>query len=122
MDPRGDGGGPPVTGAVRDLYAARFDEREASAKDAVWREIARYLQRYVDARRCSTSACDRGDFVRWVRAENVGHRHPRHAGGTARRRAVHPGRRARARAVVPDGYFGTVFMSNYLEHLEPATT
>ena len=30
-----------------ELYDARFDEREVSAKDAVWREIVAYLQRHA---------------------------------------------------------------------------
>ena len=38
-----------MTRLLPDIYDARFDEREVSAKDAVWREIVRYLQRYVDS-------------------------------------------------------------------------
>ena len=31
--------------SLPELYDARFDEREVSAKDAVWREIVRFIQR-----------------------------------------------------------------------------
>ena len=51
-----------------ELYDARFDEREVSAKDAVWREIVAFLQRFVDPEAPILDlACDRGHFIRWVR-------------------------------------------------------
>ena len=50
-----------------ELYDARFDEREVSAKDAVWREIVRFLQRYIDRDTPVLDiACDRGHFIRWA--------------------------------------------------------
>lgn len=103
-----------------ELYDARFDEREVSAKDAVWREIVAFLQRFVDPDAPILDlACDRGHFIRWV-------------GGTERwatdirdMRAALPEDVRFVQAsgldlttVIPNGYFGTVFMSNYLEHLE----
>ena len=55
-----------MTRAQPDLYDARFNEREISAKDAVWREIVRYLERWIDpAQPVLDVACDRGHFVRW---------------------------------------------------------
>ena len=52
-----------------ELYEARFDEREVSAKQGVWDEIARYLQRYVDpAKPVLDLACDRGHFIRPIKA------------------------------------------------------
>ena len=49
-----------------ELYDARFNEREVSAKAAVWREIVRYLQRYVDPLAPVLDiGCDRGHFIRW---------------------------------------------------------
>ena len=52
-----------------ELYDSRFDEREVSARDAVWREIVGYLQRYVDRDAPVLDiACDRGHFIRWVAA------------------------------------------------------
>ena len=103
-----------------ELYDARFDEREVSAKDAVWREIVAYLQRYIDpAAPVLDVACDRGHFIRWVNGAE------RWASDI---RDVRPALPADVRFVqasgldlanvVPNGYFGTVFMSNYLEHLD----
>ena len=55
-----------------ELYDARFDEREVSAKDAVWREIVGYLQRYVDPDAPVLDiACDRGHFIRWVAGQRA---------------------------------------------------
>ena len=65
-------------------------------------------------------ACDRGHFIRFVeRPRAVGDRHPGRAARPCRRRSVscrRPG--CELAKVLPTGHFGTVFMSNYLEHLE----
>ena len=37
----------PVTDDVQEIYAHRFDDADAAAKDVIWREIAAYLQRFV---------------------------------------------------------------------------
>ncbi len=103
-----------------ELYDARFDEREVSAKDAVWREIVAYLQRFVDPEAPILDlACDRGHFIRWVRGTE------RWATDIRDMRAALPEDIRFVQAsgldlttVIPNGYFGTVFMSNYLEHLE----
>lgn len=103
-----------------ELYDARFDEREVSAKDAVWREIVRFLQRYIDRDTPVLDiACDRGHFIRWAQGSE------RWATDIRDVRAALP---ADVRfvqssgldlaSVVPNGYFGSVFMSNYLEHLD----
>ena len=103
-----------------ELYDARFDEREVSAKDAVWREIVAYLQRFIDPDAPILDlACDRGHFIRWVRGTE------RWATDIRDMRAALPEDIRFVQAsgldlttVIPNGYFGTVFMSNYLEHLE----
>lgn len=109
-----------MTRLLPELYDARFDEREVSAKDAVWREIVRFLQRYVvpDAPVLDL-ACDRGHFIRWAESSE------RWATDIRDMRAALPEGVRFVQAsgldlasVVPNGYFGTVFMSNYLEHLE----
>ena len=120
MDPYGVRGGSNLTGPLDHLYDARFDEREVSAKQVVWDEIARYLQRYVDPDRPLLDvACDRGHFVRSVAASE--------RWGTDIRdmRASLPADVQFVQAsglelgsMLPAGHFGTVFMSNYLEHLE----
>jgi SAM-dependent methyltransferase len=109
-----------VSELLPEIYDARFDDREASAKDAIWREIVRYLQRYVDRDApVMDLACDRGHFIRWIRASD------RWASDIRDVRSALPkdvrfvqSSGLDLAAVVPNGTFGTVFMSNYLEHLE----
>ncbi len=109
-----------MTRLLPELYDARFDEREVSAKDAVWREIVRFIQRYVDpGAPVLDLACDRGHFIRWA----VGSE--RWATDIRDMASVLPEDVRFVQAsgldlasVVPNGYFGTVFMSNYLEHLD----
>lgn len=103
-----------------ELYEARFDEREVSAKDAVWREIVRYLQRYIDASAPILDiACDRGHFIRWAQGSERWATDIRDVGDAlpADVRFIRSSGLELA-SVAPNGYFGTVFMSNYLEHLE----
>ena len=109
-----------MTRLLPELYDARFDEREVSAKDAVWREIVRYLTRYMDpSAPVLDLACDRGHFIRLVTATE------RWATDIRDMRSSLPddirfvqSSGLNLAAVVPNGYFGTVFMSNYLEHLD----
>ncbi len=109
-----------MTRLLPELYEARFDEREVSAKDGVWREIVRYLARYIDpSLPLLDLACDRGHFVRWATASE------RWATDIRDVRSVLPAdvRFIQASGLdladaLPNGYFGTVFISNYLEHLE----
>jgi len=109
-----------VTRLLPELYEARFDEREVSAKDAVWREIVRYLQRYIHLDEPVLDlACDRGHFVRWVTARerwatDIRDMSPALPGDV---RFIQSSGLDLA-AVLPADYFGTIFMSNYLEHLE----
>ena len=103
-----------------ELYDARFDEREVSAKDAVWREIVGYVQRYIDPDAPVLDlACDRGHFIRWA----VGSE--RWATDIRDMRTALPPDVQFVQAsgldlagALPTGHFGTVFMSNYLEHLD----
>jgi SAM-dependent methyltransferase len=109
-----------MTRLLPELYDARFDEREVSAKDAVWREIVGFLQRYIDpAAPILDIACDRGHFIRFA----VGSE--RWATDIRDMAAALPQDVRFVQAsgldlasVVPNGSFGTVFMSNYLEHLD----
>lgn len=105
-----------------DLYNARFPEADADAKYATWREIVRYLQRYIDPTApVMDIACDRGYFTRWVRASERWASDIRDV-EAALPDDVHFVRESGLNLLtqVPSGYFGTVFMSNYLEHLESA--
>lgn len=109
-----------MTRLLPELYEARFDEREVSAKDAVWREIVGYLQRYIDPDAPVLDlGCDRGHFIRWVKARE------RWATDIRDMREALPGdvRFIQASGLdladaLPAAQFGTIFMSNYLEHLE----
>jgi 2-polyprenyl-3-methyl-5-hydroxy-6-metoxy-1,4-benzoquinol methylase len=109
-----------VTRLLPELYEARFDEREVSAKDAVWREIVGFLLRYVDLEQPVLDVgCDRGHFIRWVKAPE------RWATDVRDMREVLPQDVHFIQAsgldlanVIPPGHFGTIFMSNYLEHLQ----
>lgn len=108
-----------MTRLLPELYEARFDEREISAKDAVWREIVGFLQRYVDASAPVLDiACDRGHFVRWVAGSERWATDLRDVSGSLPEdvRFVQASGLDLA-DVVPNHHFGTVFMSNYLEHL-----
>jgi SAM-dependent methyltransferase len=109
-----------VSRVLPDLYDARFDEREVSAKEAVWREIVAYLGRWIDpAAPVLDVACDRGHFIRWVSATERWATDIRDVSETLPsdvRFVLASG--LDLADVVPNGYFGTIFMSNYLEHLE----
>jgi 2-polyprenyl-3-methyl-5-hydroxy-6-metoxy-1,4-benzoquinol methylase len=109
-----------VSRLLPEVYDARFDDREVAAKHAIWREIVRYLQRYVDrGAPVLDVGCDRGYFIRWAQGSE------RWATDIREMQAALP---ADVRfvqssgldlaAVIPNGTFGTVFMSNYLEHLD----
>ena len=109
-----------MTRVQPDLYDARFSEREISAKDGVWREIVRYIDRWIDpAHPVLDVACDQGHFIRWVTASerwatdirDVSQDLPPNV-----RFVCASGLGLASR--VPTNYFGSVFMSNYLEHLE----
>ena len=103
-----------------ELYDARFDEREVSAKDAVWREIVRFLQRYIDRTAPVLDiACDRGHFIRWAKGSERWATDIRDVAAAlpADVRFVQASGLDLA-SVLPNGHFGSVFMSNYLEHLE----
>jgi len=102
-----------------DLYHVRFDAEEAAAKDRIWREIVAFLDRWMDpAAPILDIACDRGHFIRfaigserWASdirdvAENLP-TDVRFVQGSGLDLAT----------LLPTGHFGTVFMSNYLEHL-----
>lgn len=109
-----------MTRLLPELYEARFDEREVSAKDAVWHEIVGYLQRYIEPDAPVLDlGCDRGHFIRWVEARE------RWATDIRDMRDALPGdvRFVQASGLdlagaLPAAQFGTIFMSNYLEHLE----
>jgi SAM-dependent methyltransferase len=102
-----------------DVYARRFPDAEVRAKDLIWREIARWLSRYIPADAVTLDlACDRGYFIRNVRARERWATDLRDVSGD-----LGDGIRfvradgLRLREALPAASFDVVFTSNYLEHL-----
>jgi SAM-dependent methyltransferase len=104
---------------LEDVYGHRFSDAEARAKDLMWREICRFLQREIDpAGAVLDLGCDRGHFIRNIAAgekwasdvRDVSQHLPsdvRFVQCDGLRLSDH----------VPAGHFDVVFMSNYLERL-----
>jgi SAM-dependent methyltransferase len=100
------------------LYAYRFRNVDQASRQAVWREIARYMHRRMgEPRRVLDPAAGRGEFITAVPAAErwgvdlVGHGVPESA---------------RVKMIIadimdadlPESYFDGVFLSNFLEHLD----
>ena len=104
---------------AEEIYARRFPDAEARQKDRVWREITRWLSRYVPSDAVVLDlACDRGYFIRHVRARERWATDLRDVGaelGNGIRFIRSDG--LRLREAVPVASFDVVFTSNYLEHL-----
>ena len=103
------------------IYDLRFGEHERSQKEAVWREIARFLQRrYIpESSKVLDVAADVGYFIRNITAAE------RWASDLRDTSAHFPEDVRFLRSdglalaeVAPTDYFDLVFMSNYLEHLD----
>src|SRR5690242_17105843 len=108
---------PRVTPHVEDIYTLRFGDELSASKDRIWREIGRYLQRYVVSERPVVDiACDHGYFIRNVISVDK---------WAVDVRDMRPHLPADVTFVQCDGLhvdehlpggFATAFMSNYLEH------
>jgi SAM-dependent methyltransferase len=106
-------------GELDAVYARRFPVSEQATKEQLWPPIVRFLERWIDpASAVLDIGCDRGYFIknvsapdRWatdlrdVRSELPEDIHFVRANGLELETAL------------PLGSFGTIFMSNYLEHL-----
>ena len=101
------------------VYVRRFSESEAANKDRIWREITRFLQRYVDPNGTVIDVgCDRGDFVRNIDAREKWATDLRDVSRHLPPEITFVQTDGLSLAeCVPTDYFDTVFMSNYLEHL-----
>jgi SAM-dependent methyltransferase len=108
---------PPIV--LKEVYDLRFDEADMAAKDAIWRELGKFLQRYIrpDARVVDI-ACDVGYFIRNVHAGERWATDIRDVGAALPKDVhfVHASGLDLA-DVMPNGYFDVAFFSNYLEHL-----
>jgi SAM-dependent methyltransferase len=108
--------------SVGRVYSGRFSDDDAARKDRIWQEIARFLQRFVPADAAVLDlACDRGHFIRNVRARERWASDLRDVSAhlPADVRFVHSDGLALADRL-PAEHFDVVFMSNYLEHLASA--
>ena len=104
---------------VDEVYAQRFSDEDAARKDAMWREIGAYLQRWVPEDGVVLDlACDRGDFIRNVRAREKWATDLRDVAAhlPADVRFVQANGLELEKAL-PHDHFDVAFMSNYLEHL-----
>ncbi|MDQ6879259.1 MAG: hypothetical protein M3082_16510, partial [Candidatus Dormibacteraeota bacterium] len=58
---------PPIL--LKEVYEQRFSLEDQVGKDAIWRELGRFLQRYIDpGARVVDIACDLGYFIRNIQA------------------------------------------------------
>ena len=101
------------------VYGQRFSEREAARKREIWREIGRFLQRFIAEDGVVLDlACDRGDFIRNITAREKWATDLRDVSSYLPEDV----RFVQADGLellnhLPQGHFHVVFMSNYLEHL-----
>src|SRR4029077_14722294 len=62
-----DGKLPPIV--LKEVYEQRFNSEDQAGKEGIWRELCRFLQRYVEPdARVVDIACDLGYFIRNIRA------------------------------------------------------
>ncbi len=108
---------PPIV--LKEVYEQRFDEADQARKEAIWRELGKYFQRYIAAdARVVDIACDLGYFIRNVRAGERWATDIRDVGATLPP-DVHFIRASGLDLadVLPNDSFDLAFFSNYLEHL-----
>jgi len=118
----GDAAGDVPEIVLKEVYEQRFDQVDQLAKEAIWRELGRFFQRYIKpGARVVDIACDRGYFIRNVTAADRWATDIRDMGDSLPK-DVHFVRSSGldlARAM-PNDHFDLAFFSNYLEHL-PST-
>ena len=111
---------PPIV--LKEVYEQRFSHEDQAGKEAIWRELGRFLQRYIkpDARVVDI-ACDLGYFIRNIQAAERWATDIRDVSAALPKdvRFV-PASGLDLDEVLPNNYFDIAFFSNYLEHL-PST-
>jgi len=108
---------PPII--LKEVYELRFDEADQARKEAIWRELGGFLQRYVPGGgRVVDIACDLGYFIRNIHAAERWATDIRDVAATLPP-DVHFVRASGLELadVLPAGTFDLAFFSNYLEHL-----
>ena len=117
----GQAGKPPPI-ILKEVYDLRFDEADEARKDAIWRELGRFLQRFVPRDgRVVDIACDLGYFIRNIQAADRWATDIRDV-AAALPSDVHFVHASGLELgdVLPAESFDLAFFSNYLEHL-PST-
>jgi len=118
----GDAAGDVPEIVLKEVYEQRFDQVDQVAKEAIWRELGRFFQRYIKpGARVVDIACDRGYFIRNVTAADRWATDIRDMGDSLPK-DVHFVRSSGLdlARVMPNDHFDLAFFSNYLEHL-PST-
>lgn len=108
---------PPIV--LKEVYEQRFDEQDQARKEAIWRELGKFFQRYIRAdARVVDIACDLGYFIRNIHAGERWATDIRDVGATLPP-DVHFIRASGLDLadVLPNESFDLAFFSNYLEHL-----
>ena len=111
---------PPIV--LKEVYKHRFSLEDQAGKEAIWRELGRFLQRFIKAdARVVDIACDLGYFIRNIRAAERWATDIRDVSAALPKdvRFV-PASGLDLAEVLPNNYFDIAFFSNYLEHL-PST-
>lgn len=104
---------------LKQIYELRFNSEESRTKELIWRELGRYLQRFLPLDgRVVDVACDLGYFIRNIRAAERWATDIRDMSPAlpADVHFVHA-RGLDLASVMPNDYFDAAFFSNYLEHL-----
>ncbi|HSS59891.1 MAG TPA: methyltransferase domain-containing protein [Candidatus Limnocylindrales bacterium] len=107
---------------LKQVYELRFGAGDRNSKELIWKELGRYLQRYVTRDgRVVDVACDLGYFIRNITAAERWATDIRDMSAELPRdvRFVQASGLELA-AVMPNDYFDAAFFSNYLEHLSSA--
>jgi len=108
-----------VSENLDEIYSHRFSDADAEEKDLIWREVTRFLQRFVGPNAVILDiACDRGDFIRNIGGGEKWATDLRELGDELPPEI----RFVKANGLeldreLPNAHFDVVFMSNYLEHL-----
>jgi SAM-dependent methyltransferase len=111
---------PPIV--LKEVYEQRFSKEDQLGKEAIWLELGRFLQRYIEpGARVVDIACDLGYFIRNIRAAERWATDIRDVEGSLPE-DIHFVRASGLDLadVLPNNHFDLAFFSNYLEHL-PST-
>jgi SAM-dependent methyltransferase len=116
--PQGSAAKPPPI-VLKEVYEQRFNEADQARKEAIWRELGHFFQRFIEPNaRVVDVACDLGYFIRNIKAADRWATDIRDVASTLPP-DVHFVRASGLdlAEVLPNESFDLAFFSNYLEHL-----